>query len=151
MRTRYGYGFAPSFDGLSLVDDALRTFDRVLRNPASARGIPSAWTGAPEFSVSTTEDGWRLRAEVPGLTPENLAIEARGQHLVIRAKRDLQVPDGYRPVHRERSALAFERTFDFGRGFDIDNISAKLENGVLNVSVPKRAEEKPRAIAVKTA
>lgn len=150
MRTRFVHtpAFPTAFDGLSLVDDALRTFDRMWRNPAFARPVTSAWTGAPEMTVETNDDGWVLRAEVPGLTPDALEIEAHGDRLTVRAKREAPVPEGYRAIHRERGALSFERRFDFGRGFDAENVKAELKHGILTIRVPRRPDEKPRAITV---
>lgn len=146
LLTTNGYGTA--FDGLSLVDDALRTFDRMWRSPALGRSVRSAWVGAPDFEVDTNDEGWILRADLPGVRPEDLEVEAHGDRLLVRAKRALDAPEGYRPVRRERAELAFERSFEFGRGFDADHVSAELKHGTLRIRVPKRAEEKPRAITV---
>ena len=150
MKTLLNYPhFSPTLGGFSLMDDALQSFDRILRNPAFMRGVPSAWTGAPEFTVTSDSEGWLLRAEVPGLSPDKLEIEAQADRLLVRARSDAGSPEGYRAVHRERSPLSFERSFAFERGFDSDNVHAELKHGVLTVRIPRRPEEKPRAITVK--
>ena len=147
MRNRLLYtpAFDPTFD---VVDSALRTFDRVLRNPSFVNPLNSAWSGTPDVKVETNEDGWLIRAELPGIAKDDLSVEALGNRLVIRAKRDNEVPEGFRAIRRERSSIAFERSFEFARGFDGDKINAELNDGVLVVSVPKREEERPRSISV---
>lgn len=146
MRSRITPTHLTPFEGLSLMDDALRTF-RALRDPGFLRAT-SAWTGTPDARVETTEEGWTVRADLPGTKPEDLEIEAEGDILRVRVKRTEDVPDGFRALHRERSAIHMERSFTFGRGFDLDRVTAKLEDGVLTVSVPKRPDPERRAIAV---
>ena len=137
-----------ALDGLSLVDDALRTFDRVWRSPTFGRVVHSAWTGAPEFGVESDDDGWTLSAEVPGLTPEALEVEVHRDRLTVRGRRELGAPEGYRALRRERAQMSFERSFEFGRGFDATGVSASLKDGMLHIRVPRREDEKPRAITV---
>ncbi len=142
------HGYVPAFEGLSFVDDALRTFDRVLRNPAFGRAIPSAWASGPDVAIETGDAGWVLRAELPGLAPDALEVEVHGERLTLRGRRNVEIPEGFRPVYRERAALGFERSFEFGRGFDAAGVTAELKNGVLRVTVPRRPEERARAITV---
>lgn len=145
------HAYPTDFDGLAFVDDALRTLDRVWRAPALGRSVRSAWTGAPDFSLETSDEGWTLRAELPGVPPEGLSLEAQGDRLTVRGERKVEAPEGYRALRQERPEASFERSFRFERGFDAENIKAELKDGLLKVSVPRRAEEKPRAIQIEVA
>lgn len=145
MRARYNTQLTP-FDGFALMDDALRTF-RALREPGAWRAA-SAWAGGPEARVETTDEGWTLSADLPGVKAEDLQIEAEGEVLRVKAHRTEEAPEGYRALHRERGPLRFERAFTFNKGFDAEGISARLDHGVLTLSVPRRAEPEKRAITV---
>lgn len=149
MRTRFttAPAFSP-FDGRSLMDEALRSFG-ALSTPGFTRAR-SAWTGAPEVRLDTDESGWTLRADLPGVRAEDLELEAQGHELRIRARRSDELPEGFRALHRERASIAFERAYEFGRGFDVDGVEARLEHGVLTVTVPRRPDEKPRKITVRS-
>ena len=69
----------------------------------------------------------------------------------LSAKRSTDAPEGYTTLRRERSALSFERSFRLGSKVDAEAIEAKLEHGVLSITLPKRAEQKPRQISIQAA
>lgn len=148
MKTRFTH--TPTFgppNGFSLFDEAFRNFG-LLRNPSFSRRVDSAWAGAPEFAIEKTAQGWRLTADVAGLDAEALELQLHEDRLTVRAKRSIEVPEGFRATRRERSALAFEQSFRL-RDADPEGVAANLKNGVLSIEVPKRAAAQPRAIAVK--
>lgn len=151
MRTRMINGLTPALthglDGFGLFDDAFRALDRAFRAPTAARNLGSALAG-PEIGVEKTESGWRLRADMPGLRPEDLEVEAHGDHLTIRAQRAVEVPEGFEALHRERGSLRFERSFQMRDGIDAEGVTAKLSEGVLTIEVPKPAAKQPRSIQV---
>jgi HSP20 family protein len=59
------------------------------------------------------------------------------------------VPEGYRAIRRERTPLKFTRSFKLAKELDLDAVEAKLEHGVLTLSIPRRPETMPRQIEIK--
>jgi HSP20 family protein len=106
-------------------------------------------TDQVKVNVAENKDNFTLTAEVPGMTEKDIDIEIkdglmtlRGHHEESQEKEDVH----YRM--KEFTRKSFERSFTIGEGVDQDNISAKLENGVLKLVLPKKEEAKPKTIKV---
>jgi HSP20 family protein len=107
----------------------------------------------PPVCVEETADSILLTAETPGLTLENLTVELENNILTISGEkseaREENVED--RRLHlSERRYGSFRRSFALPRTVDAENIDARLEHGILTVSLPKAAEAKSRTIQVKS-
>ena len=90
-----------------------------------------------------------LVADLPGVASDDLEIVASLDRLTIKGHR--KPSDDKNTLHRERTELSFERAFHLPKGIELDKVEAKLEAGVLTVSLPKRADEQPRTITIKAA
>lgn len=112
---------------------------------------PKAKSRRHGFALDESDDAFTLRASLPGLSSEDLSLEVENGTLKLSAKRSTEVPEGYTALRRERGALSFERSFRLGSKVDAESIEAKLEHGVLTITLPKRAEQKPRQISIQAA
>jgi HSP20 family protein len=103
--------------------------------------------------LSFDDDGsnFVLRADVPGLTEEDLQISVAGNTVTLRGERKVQVPEGYSTHRRERSAVSFAKSYQLPTRVDADNVTATLKHGVLTLTLPKVADARPRQISVKAA
>ena len=93
-------------------------------------------------------DKFVLEADLPGFAPGDVEIVAAPERLTLKGKR--KAANDKSALHRERNDYAFERRFELPRGIDLEAVEAKLDNGVLTVTLPKRAADRPRTIAVHT-
>jgi HSP20 family protein len=105
-------------------------------------------TPPASFSVEDAGDRYVIVADMPGISNEDLALEATDHSLKVSAKRELTAPDGYRALRRERARLEFEETFEFKSPLDLDKVEAKLEGGRLRIELVKQPKAQPRQIAV---
>lgn len=104
----------------------------------------------PAFDVKETKDAYLFKADVPGMTEKDLEVTITGNRLTIGGKRDQENEEkNDRYYCYERSYGAFTRSFTLPDGADLDQLTARLERGVLDVVVPKRPEVQPKKIAVK--
>ena len=95
----------------------------------------------PDFEVHETDDAYVIRADVPGLSADDLDITVTGNELQIAGKRDAREQRGEGRYHTyERSYGSFVRTFELSDAIDRDRIDCKLDNGVLELQLPKRPE-----------
>lgn len=102
-------------------------------------------------SVNLYDDGnaFLVRAEIPGIDKDSIEVTAKGAQLSIRGERRIEIPVGEASYHRrECEAGQFRRTITLPQPVDADAISASYKNGVLEVTLPRVAEVKPRKITI---
>ena len=105
----------------------------------------------PAVDVAEEEDAFKVSAELPGVSREDIHVEVLEGVLTLKAERkSAQEEDHDNRVLAERSFGSFERRFHLPDTVDADSIGAELKDGVLTLTVPKLAivEEKPRQIEV---
>ncbi|WP_353808437.1 Hsp20/alpha crystallin family protein [Agromyces sp. SYSU T00194] len=127
--------------------DAFRDLDRV----ASALFDPRRGPRRMPMDLYRDGDHYVLTADLPGIDPGSVDIDVDGQLLTIRAERTLSTGEGVKWITREREAASFLRQLNLGQGIDTDRISARYDNGVLNVQIPVSEKAKPRKIMVESA
>jgi HSP20 family protein len=104
----------------------------------------------PRADVIEGDKEFRILMDLPGVANENLDISLENQTLSVKAVREAAVPEGFAGRRHERSGkVQFSRTFNLGSGFDSEQISAHLEAGVLQISLPKSEVAMARRIEVK--
>lgn len=102
---------------------------------------------APAASVLEDSDGYTLQVEMPGVNKEGLEISVENNELTILGRRSLPTVEGTL-IHRESRVENFRRAFELDPSIDTDKISAKVDNGVVTLTLPKAEQVKPRKIAV---
>ena len=102
--------------------------------------------------VLENEDGYVVKASVPGINVEDVEITFEDDVLTIKGEthNDQEQEDGKFHI-RERWFGTFGRRLRFPTNVDADAIEATYENGILTLNVPKVEEEQPKRIKVKTA
>lgn len=105
---------------------------------------------APSFEVKETPEAYVVRADVPGVKEEQVDVSFHNGVLSIAGTRSAEErKEGEAFFVYERQFGSFSRSFSLPETADPERIEAKLDNGVLTVSVAKRPEAKPRKIALK--
>jgi HSP20 family protein len=159
MLTRWNeLGFGGLDRELSALNDLRNQMDRLFldfergwgqeRDPRARAGwvTGSAW---PRIALYDSGSELRLRAEVPGLSEKDLNISVEQSSLTIRGERKAEAPEGYSVHRQERGNRSFARSFTLPCRVDAEKTTANLKNGVLEMTLPKVAEERPRQIQVK--
>jgi HSP20 family protein len=101
----------------------------------------------PLANILETQDGYVLEAEMPGVNKEGLEITVENGELVIIGRR-ATVPKSGQPLYRESRDLAYQRVFELDPSIDGSKIHAKIDQGVLRLTLPKAEHVKPRKISV---
>ena len=102
---------------------------------------------APEVNIYETQDGYILQAEMPGVSKDGLEITLEGNEITITGRRNTDSVSG-EVLFRERHPLDYRRVFELDPAIDTAKISAKMEQGVLTLTLPKSEKVKPRKITV---
>ena len=102
----------------------------------------------PAADILDDGDGYQLILELPGVRQQDLTLSMESPDLLVRATRG-ERNESAKLLHDGRQAdLAFERRFTIGAEIDRGRVTARLENGLLHVTLPRLAEEKRRVIPV---
>jgi HSP20 family protein len=101
----------------------------------------------PRASVSEAGDGYILEVEMPGVNKEGLDISVENNELTIIGRRSWPPVEGTL-IHRESRPENFRRTFELDPSIDANRISAKTDQGLVSLTLPKEEHVKPRRIAV---
>lgn len=131
-----------------------RMFDRLMRSPLMGDNdlVPSMggpWM--PSVDISETENEIVLRAEVPGINPEQIDITVSGDRLIISGEKSEEHEEKEEHYyHCERRFGAFERSIELPSTADVEKISADHTNGVLTVHVPKHEAAKPKRVQIES-
>jgi len=114
----------------------------VKANPAAERRYL-----APEVNIFETKDAYVLEAEMPGVSKDGLEITLEGSVLTLVGHRSDQTPTG-EAVYRESRPVDYRRVFELDPAIDADKINARVDQGVLTLTLPKAERVKPRKLAV---
>lgn len=107
----------------------------------------ASWT--PPVDIGETADGYEFTVELPGLGSEAVEVEVKDNTLTVKGERkDEALKEGHRYLHRERPSGRFARVFRLSKPVNADGVTAAYKDGVLAVTVPFRADAKPRKIVV---
>jgi HSP20 family protein len=101
----------------------------------------------PAASVAEDGDSYLLEVEMPGVNKEGLDISVENNELTITGRRSLPAVEGTL-IHRESRSENFRRAFELDPSIDTGKIAAKIEQGVLTLTLPKAEQVKPRKITV---
>src|SRR6476646_4319270 len=101
----------------------------------------------PAADVESTKEGSTIHAEMPGVGKAGLEITVDNGELTILGRRQSEQPAG-EPVYREIRHLDYRRVYELDPTIDVTKIAARIEQGVLTLTLPKAESVKPRKITV---
>ena len=101
----------------------------------------------PPASVTEINDGYMLEIEMPGVKKDGLEISVENNELTIVGRRSLPAMEGAL-IHRESRPENFRRAFEIDPSIDANKISAKIDQGLVTLTLPKAEQVKPRKITV---
>jgi HSP20 family protein len=132
------------------LDDLFRGF--FVRPVDFGTGITATAAEAPQMRVDVKEnpDGYEVHAELPGMKKEDIHVHIDGPVLSISAERkqEKEVRDGERVLRTERYFGKVSRSFQLGQDIDEAKAVAKFTDGVLELTLPKKAEAQARRLTI---
>ena len=131
-----------------IVDDLFKGF---LVRPV-AYDASAANPRAPRLSVDVTEKNgaYLVSADLPGVKKEDIHVDIDGAQVTLTAevKREKEVAEGERVLHTERSYGKVSRSFALPQELDEAKAEAKFRDGVLELTLPKKAAAARKAITI---
>src|SRR6266404_9571116 len=114
--------------------------------PAMNENNQQNFVAAP-VNIVETKDGYVLEAEMPGVNKEGLEITLEGNEITIVGRRHNEAVNGV-ALFREGRVADYRRVFELDPAVDTAKITAKMEQGLLTLTLPKSEHVKPRKITV---
>ena len=138
----------PMRDMVTLRDAMDRLFDEAFTRPWTSDG--GSGMGMPAVDLYQTDDDVIVKVAVPGMKPEDVQISVTGDTLTIKGEIRQENDNKEKAYHiREQRWGSFERTITLPTAVRSDKAQAEFENGILNITLPKAEDVKPKTITVK--
>ena len=148
MQLRWYDGFSPTFNDFFRLRDELDELFDIGLPQANIRSVPRGTF--PAINMQEGKDAVNIQAYLPGIEPKEIELTIEDNVLTIKGKRETTVAGEQTNCHRrERFAGAFSRIVSLPEGLDSEKVDAQYREGILNISVGKAEEKKPKQISVK--
>jgi HSP20 family protein len=135
----------PSRDVDTLQAEMNRLFDGFFGNDARER--TRRWV--PAMDLVETKDDLVLRADLPGMSEDDISLEIKDGVLNVSGERQFEHKDETEGFYRfERGFGSFSRSLSLPQGVNADSVKASFDKGVLEVRIPKPEERKPHRVAI---
>jgi HSP20 family protein len=124
-------------------------FDRFFENDMfdwSNRNYSTTNTTLPSVNIKEDNEGYNVEVAAPGFSKKDFKIEINNDVLTISSEKKVEdeTNEGEQFTKREFSYQSFSRSFSLPHTVENDKISAKYDNGILKINIPKREEAKPK-------
>ena len=138
----------PFKDVVSIQDEMNRLFDDFFGRPVLMTGwTEGVWN--PTVDVSEDKDNVIIKAEMPGLSKEDVKISIQDNVLTLKGEKKQEKEEKDKNYHRiERNYGSFCRSFQLPTSVKSDKVKASYKDGVLSVTLPKTEEVKPKEIPI---
>ena len=139
-----------SSDVLGMQKEFNRLFDNFFHGDItdSTSAFTSAWI--PAVDIAERENDFVVKMELPGVAKEDVKITMQNGILTVKGEKKQEKESKNSDYHRvERSYGSFQRSFTLPTAVRTDSVEASFTDGVLNISLPKAEEAKPKQIDVK--
>lgn len=138
------------FRELTMLQNQMnRLFQDSFGNPAHATDEFGMTSFVPPVDIYEDEHSIKLRLEIPGVDEKDLDVRVENNVLTVRGERRFSNEEKEENFHRiERRYGSFSRSFTLPNTVDTDNVNANYNNGLLELTLAKRAEAKPKQIKI---
>jgi HSP20 family protein len=139
----------PTRELTSLQSEVNRLFSTFFDVPTGPGNGSALRRWVPAMDLVETDDHFVLRADLPGLTKDEVTIELEDRVLTVSGERKAEHEDRHEGYYRvERAFGSFSRSLTLPAGVEPDAVEASFDNGVLEVRIPKPEERKPRKVEI---
>jgi HSP20 family protein len=102
----------------------------------------------PPVDIYEGEDSLMMNVDMPGVDEKSVEVTVESQVLTIEGRVELDVPAGHELARAECQARGYRRVFELSDEIDAAGLKARVKNGVLRLTLPKREEAKSRKIEI---
>ena len=139
----------PASASVAGARDPFSLMDSLFTDWLSARPTTPLVSSA-RIEVTESSGGYEVRAELPGATKDDIAVEIEGTRVSISARTNSQSEkkEGDKVLYTERTTESYARAFELPQAVDANATVARFENGLLTLSLPKKDAPQSRRISI---
>jgi HSP20 family protein len=138
------------FREMSALQERMNRLFSDVRAQAPVRGeeiVQGAWI--PAADIFETNEAIVLKAELPGITAQDISVEVKDNTLTLKGEKKFEKEVKEENYHRvERSYGSFQRAFTLPGTIHQEKVKAKFKDGILEITLPKVEEAKPKQVKV---
>ncbi|MDO9211934.1 MAG: Hsp20/alpha crystallin family protein [Deltaproteobacteria bacterium] len=138
------------FREMSALQERMNRLFSDVRAQAPVRGeeiVQGAWI--PAVDIFETNEAIVLKAELPGITAQDISVEVKDNTLTLKGEKKFEKEVKEENYHRvERSYGSFQRAFTLPGTIHQEKVKAKFKDGILEITLPKVEEAKPKQVKV---
>jgi len=139
----------PAAELNTIQNEMNRLFNNLFDQPTTGRESTSSRRWMPAMDLIETADHYVLRADLPGLSDEDVNVQLEANVLTISGERTAQHDHDAQGYYRiERGFGSFARSLTLPDGVDSDMVQAHFDRGVLEITIPKPEQKKPRQVQI---
>ena len=139
--------FEPIGELNTIQNEMNRLFNTFFEQPQAGRsGAQRRWT--PAMDLVEAGDHYLLHADLPGVGEDDVSVQLEGNVLTISGQRTAEHADRQGYYRLERSFGTFSRSLTLPEGVDPDQVQARFDRGVLQVTIPKPEQRRPRQVQI---
>jgi HSP20 family protein len=133
----------------SLQDEMNRLFNQFFQGGTGEEAGWGVRTWTPAVDIHETDDGYVIKAELPGVSKDDVSIDVHQNRLILRGQRKHEAEVKQDKYHRvERAYGSFQRSFMLPTLVDQEHVQATYHDGVLELRLPKSEASKPKRIGI---
>jgi HSP20 family protein len=140
----------PAAELVTIQSEMNRLFNTLFDQPGQAtraNGMTRRWV--PAMDLVETGDHYVLRADLPGLSQDDVHIELESNVLTVSGERKAEHDEREEGYYRvERAFGSFARSLTLPEGIDPEAVEASFDRGILEIRIPKPAQRKPRKVTI---
>jgi HSP20 family protein len=125
-----------------------RTMEPRSKEALQREGTRPGWTFRPDVDIVEQPEAYLVTADLPGVGQEDLQVQLENGVLSIDARPSLQPESAWRALHTEYRIGGYHREFAMSEAIDVESISARMRDGVLEIQLPKTKRHQPRRIEI---
>lgn len=133
----------------TIQNEMNRLFNTFFDQPGAGRSSGASRRWIPPMDLVETDDHYVLRADLPGLSDEDVSVQLEDNVLTISGERKSEHEQRQEGYYRlERATGSFSRSLTLPEGVDPNSVQAHFDRGVLEINVPKPEQKKPRQVQI---
>ena len=133
----------------TIQNEMNRLFNTVFDQQQTGRSNGTTRRWLPAMDLVETADHYVLRADLPGLSDDDVTIQLEDSTLTISGERKTEHEGQQEGYYRlERAFGSFSRSLTLPDGVDADNVQAQFDRGVLEIRIPKPEQKKPKTVQI---